>query len=213
MVPAGRWRLSPHWRRRCSLRSTFVFRRIICRCRTVMRKARMTGGAYTMTMAYLTAWKGPVLAEEDPYGDGYSPEGLSPRKHVQEIQILRDRASIKEAVQAHGAVQTSLYRMCSRITVPFIIMKERLLTVTRRRKRRITIFSSSAGTTIFRLPVLPTMSRKTGPISVRTAGEPLMGKTESFTFPMRIPISRAMRWPIQGWKSRIITIRSISRTF
>lgn len=28
---------------------------------------------------------------------------------MQEIQILRDRASIKEAVQAHGAVQTSLY--------------------------------------------------------------------------------------------------------
>ena len=44
LVPAGRWRLSPHWRRRCSLRSTFVFRRIICRCRTVMRKARMTAG-------------------------------------------------------------------------------------------------------------------------------------------------------------------------
>ena len=40
----ARWRLSPHWRRRCSLRSTFVFRRIICRCRTVMRKARMTAG-------------------------------------------------------------------------------------------------------------------------------------------------------------------------
>lgn len=72
-------------------------------------KSQDDGGAYTMTMAYLTAWKGPVLAEEDPYGDGYSPEGLSPRKHVQEIQILRDRASIKEAVQAHGAVQTSLY--------------------------------------------------------------------------------------------------------
>ncbi len=72
-------------------------------------KSQDDGGAYTMTMAYLTSWKGPVLAEDDPYGDGYSPEGLSPVKHVQEIRILKDSTSIKEAVQAYGAVQTSLY--------------------------------------------------------------------------------------------------------
>ena len=71
-------------------------------------KSQDDGGAYTMTMAYLTSWKGPVLAEDDPYGDGYSPEGLSPVKHVQEIRILKDSTSIKEAVQAYGAVQTSL---------------------------------------------------------------------------------------------------------
>ena len=72
-------------------------------------KSQDDGGAYTMTMAYLTSWKGPVLAEDDPYGDGYSPEGLSPVKHVQEIRILKDSTSIKEAVRAYGAVQTSLY--------------------------------------------------------------------------------------------------------
>ena len=74
-------------------------------------KSQDDGGAYTMTMAYLTAWKGPVLAEEDPYGDGYSPEGLSPRKHVQEIQILPeyDREAIKAAVYRTGGVQSALY--------------------------------------------------------------------------------------------------------
>lgn len=72
-------------------------------------KSQDDGGAYTMTMAYLTAWKGPVLWEEDPYGDGYSPAGLLPSKHVQEIQIVKDRESIKEAVRSYGTVQTSLY--------------------------------------------------------------------------------------------------------
>lgn len=69
------------------------------------------GGEYTMSMAYLLAWQGPVLEEEDPYGDGVSPEGLSPALHVQEIQILpkKDYDSIKEAVFLYGGVQSSLY--------------------------------------------------------------------------------------------------------
>ncbi|SFQ35620.1 Cysteine protease, C1A family [Lachnospiraceae bacterium XBB1006] len=69
------------------------------------------GGEYTMGMAYLTSWQGPVLEEEDPYGDGVSPNGLKPAKHVQEIQILENKnlEEIKEAVYKHGAVQTSLY--------------------------------------------------------------------------------------------------------
>ena len=29
-----------------------------------------TGGEYTMAMAYLLSWKGPVREEDDPYGDG-----------------------------------------------------------------------------------------------------------------------------------------------
>ena len=45
------------------------------------------GGEYTMSMAYLLAWQGPVLEEEDPYGDGYSPDALSPACRVQEIQV------------------------------------------------------------------------------------------------------------------------------
>ncbi|MCD8371374.1 MAG: lectin like domain-containing protein [Clostridiales bacterium] len=69
------------------------------------------GGDYTMSMAYLLAWQGPVLEEEDPYGDGVSPEGLCAVKHVQEIQILpeKDREAIRQAVYTVGGVQSSLY--------------------------------------------------------------------------------------------------------
>lgn len=69
------------------------------------------GGEYTMSMAYLLAWQGPVLESEDPYGDGVSPEGLKPAKHVQEIQILptKDLEWIKRAVYRCGGVQSSLY--------------------------------------------------------------------------------------------------------
>ena len=101
-------------------------------------KSQDDGGAYTMTMAYLTSWKGPVLAEDDPYGDGYSPEGLSPVKHVQEIRILKDSTSIKEAVQAYGAVQTSLY-MDVQKDYSSVYYNEQPPTVIRKRKRRTTI--------------------------------------------------------------------------
>ena len=69
------------------------------------------GGEYTMSMAYLLAWQGPVLEEEDPYGDGYSPAGLTPACHVQEIQVLPEKEyeEIKRAVFLHGGVQSSLY--------------------------------------------------------------------------------------------------------
>lgn len=69
------------------------------------------GGEYTMSMAYLLAWQGPVLESEDPYGDGYSPDGLKPCLHVQDIQILpaKDYEAIKQAVYRYGGVQSSLY--------------------------------------------------------------------------------------------------------
>lgn len=69
------------------------------------------GGEYTMSMAYLLAWQGPVLEAEDPYGDGISPENLNPAVHVQEIQILpsKDYEAIKKAVFFNGGVQSSLY--------------------------------------------------------------------------------------------------------
>jgi len=69
------------------------------------------GGNYMMSMAYLTSWEGPVTEEEDPYGDGYSPEGLSAVKHVQEIRIIDsgDRDGIKEAVYRYGGVESALY--------------------------------------------------------------------------------------------------------
>ena len=69
------------------------------------------GGDYMMAMAYLSGWYGPVLEEEDPYGDGVSPEGLTPRVHVQEMQLLegKSRQEIKEMIYKYGPVQTSLY--------------------------------------------------------------------------------------------------------
>lgn len=69
------------------------------------------GGEYTMSMAYLLAWQGPVPESLDPYGDGVSPEGLEPEVHVQEIRILPsgDHEAIKKAVFFYGGVQSSLY--------------------------------------------------------------------------------------------------------
>ena len=64
-----------------------------------------------MSMAYLAAWKGPVYEEDDPYGDGYSPDGLEPAFHVQEMQIIESKNfdGIKKAVFLYGGVQSSLY--------------------------------------------------------------------------------------------------------
>ena len=69
------------------------------------------GGEYTMSMAYLLSWQGPVLESEDPYGDGTSPKGLKAVKHVQEIQMIpgKDYEKIKQAVLRYGGVQSSLY--------------------------------------------------------------------------------------------------------
>ncbi len=69
------------------------------------------GGEYTMSMAYLVSWNGPVTEEQDPYGDGISPEGLKAVKHIQEIRLLPegDLEQIKRGVMACGGVQSSLY--------------------------------------------------------------------------------------------------------
>ena len=69
------------------------------------------GGEYTMGMAYLAAWQGPVKEEDDPYGDGKTNGALSAVKHVQQMQIIdgKDYEGIKEAVFQYGGVQTSLY--------------------------------------------------------------------------------------------------------
>lgn len=69
------------------------------------------GGEYTMGMAYLASWKGPVYEADDPYGDNKTDESLTPVKHVQEMQIIdgKDYEKIKEAVFKYGGVQTSIY--------------------------------------------------------------------------------------------------------
>lgn len=69
------------------------------------------GGDYTMSMAYLLAWQGPVLEEDDPYGDGVTTEGLEAVKHVQEVQIIeaKDYETIKKMIFKYGGVQSSFY--------------------------------------------------------------------------------------------------------
>lgn len=69
------------------------------------------GGEYTMGMAYLAAWQGPVYEEDDPYGDGETDGTLEPVYHVQEMKIIdgKNYEGIKEAVFKYGGVQSSLY--------------------------------------------------------------------------------------------------------
>ena len=63
-----------------------------------------------MIMSYLSDWKGPVFEEEDPYGDGVSPDGLEAAVHVQEIRLLNGLSHdrIKQMIMEQGAVQSSL---------------------------------------------------------------------------------------------------------
>ncbi len=58
------------------------------------------GGSYTMSMAYLLSWTGPVRGNS-----------LLAAKHVQEIVMIpgKDYEKIKRAVIQYGAVQSSLY--------------------------------------------------------------------------------------------------------
>lgn len=69
------------------------------------------GGQYTMAMAYLAAWQGPVLEEDDPYGDGETDSSLTAVKHVQEMQIIdaKNLDGIKKAVFQYGGVESCIY--------------------------------------------------------------------------------------------------------
>lgn len=69
------------------------------------------GGEYTMALAYLAAWQGPVYEEDDPYGDNETNRKLKAVKHVQEVQIIesKDYQQIKEMIYKYGGVQSSLY--------------------------------------------------------------------------------------------------------
>ena len=68
------------------------------------------GGDYTMAVAYLTAWNGPVTEEMDPF-DGVRTDGLSAVKHVQEVQFpaAKDFSQIKEMVYLYGGVESAVY--------------------------------------------------------------------------------------------------------
>ena len=69
------------------------------------------GGQYTMAMAYLSAWQGPVSEADDPYGDGKTDSSLNAVAHVQEMQIIeaKNLEEIKKAVFQYGGVETCIY--------------------------------------------------------------------------------------------------------
>lgn len=69
------------------------------------------GGDYTRAIAYLTSWRGPVLEEDDIYGDGEINYNAKTMKHVQEVQIIDSKniEAIKKAVFLYGGVESSLY--------------------------------------------------------------------------------------------------------
>lgn len=72
------------------------------------------GGVYDMATAYLARWGGPVRQDEDAYGDSYTPPGLSPHKHIQEVLYLPNKSGptnndlIKNAVMTYGGVSASM---------------------------------------------------------------------------------------------------------
>lgn len=78
---------------------------------------RNEGGDYTRAIAYLTAWRGPILEQDDVYGDGICNTEAPPVKHVQEAQILESKnlEAIKRAVFLYGGVESSLYTSMSHV--------------------------------------------------------------------------------------------------
>lgn len=77
--------------------------------------SKYDGGDYTRAVAYLTSWKGPVLEEDDIYGDGENNPDAEVKKHVQEAQIIESKnlEAIKRAVFLYGGVESSLYTSMS----------------------------------------------------------------------------------------------------
>ncbi len=103
--------------------------------------SQQDGGDFNMALAYLTAWKGPVLEEDDPYGDGYSPQNLKARVHLQEAVSIpqKDYEAIKRAILRWGGVQSLFTRIWSwPPVIPATIMPKTLHTIIRERIWRTT---------------------------------------------------------------------------
>lgn len=73
------------------------------------------GGDYNMTIAYLSAWRGPVSGTEDPYGDGITDSTLKALMHLQEARIFqkKDVAYIKSMILDYGGVESPIYMSIS----------------------------------------------------------------------------------------------------
>ena len=72
------------------------------------------GGQFLKATAYLARWGGPVNESEDAYADSYTPAGLTPSKHLQEIDWIPIRGSaldndnVKNAVMQYGGVYVAM---------------------------------------------------------------------------------------------------------
>jgi len=74
------------------------------------------GGNRDIAIAYLARWSGAIAESDDPYSDvnTISPSGLIPRKHLQDVYFIPDRANfmdnnnLKYAIMNYGAVQISM---------------------------------------------------------------------------------------------------------
>ena len=73
------------------------------------------GGEYTMAVAYLLSWRGPIYDKDNnrffDLTPGSSDSGNSPAYHVQEVHFFdhKDFESIKWAVFKNGGVSTSIH--------------------------------------------------------------------------------------------------------
>lgn len=69
------------------------------------------GGEHTMSIAYMAAWQGPVLEEDDPYGDGETNPKADEVKHLEEALVINNKEYdiVKSAIYRYGAVETSIY--------------------------------------------------------------------------------------------------------
>lgn len=73
------------------------------------------GGDYNMTIAYLSAWQGPVSDTEDLYGDETTDLTLKPVKHLQEARILKEKniAELQAMILQYGGVESPIYMSIS----------------------------------------------------------------------------------------------------
>ena len=69
------------------------------------------GGEHSMSISYMAAWQGPVLEQDDPYGDGETDSTLKAVKHLEEAIIIddKDEEKVKGAIYKYGGVETSIY--------------------------------------------------------------------------------------------------------
>ncbi len=70
-----------------------------------------SGGDYYMALSYLASWRGPVLEEDDPYGDSRTDPTLPPVRHLQGAVKIADKdyETIKRMIYTRGAVQSCFY--------------------------------------------------------------------------------------------------------